>query len=327
MTLLLPFWPFVILVVGLTLILWFCGAAQGRLIDGPVTISRHLFMVSALALLVLAVASPLTGLVTRSFALHQWQHLLIRIAVPMLLVLAWPGRVLLAGLPARARRRWLKPVLASAPLNRMVNMLLRLPVAFVLFVAALYVLQIPALHNAAVQNEVLRGFLHALLLLVGLIFWSAVLDRRDPPDGAFRPLRALALLLAIVSNILLGSLTTLKEVVLYPAYDLHPRLFSASAMSDEVIGGYTIWVPSSMIFIIGVLIVLHGWGKYEERQFKLRHVWNGTNSSALEHPQTAAELRLKVRSPNQATAVVLASVSLGIFIIVFATMTAIMTMF
>jgi len=311
----------------LTLVIWFRGAAQVRLAGGAVTISRHLFMLSALALLVLAVASPLSGLVTRSFALHQWQHLLIRIAVPMLLVLAWPGRVLLAGLPARVRRRWFKPVLASALFNRLIRLSLRLPVAFVVFVAALYLLQIPALHNAAVQTVVLRGFLHALLFLAGLIFWGAVLDRRDPPEGALRPMRALALLLAIVSNILLGSLTTLKEVVLYPAYDLHERLFSASPMSDEVIGGYTIWVPSSMIFIVGVLIVLHGWGKYEDRQFNLRHLWSGSNSSALEYPETAAELRLKLRSPNQATAVVLASVSLGIFIIVFATMTVIMTMF
>ncbi len=326
MTLLLPFWLLMALATGLTLILWFRGAAQVRLIGGPLTLSRHLFMLGALALLMLAVASPLTPLITRSFALHQWQHVLIRIAVPMLLVLAWPGRVLLAGLPLRLRH-WLMPVLTSAPLNRLIRLSLRLPVAFVLFVGALYVLEIPALHNAAVQNGVLRGFMHVLLFLVGLIFWGAVLDRRDPPQGAARPMRALVLLLAIVSNILLGALTTLKEVVLYAAYDLDGRLFSASPMSDEVIGGYTIWVPSSMIFIVGVLIVLHGWGKYEERRFKLRHIWSGTNSAALEYPETAAELRLKVRSPNQATAVVLASVSLGIFILVFATMTVIMTMF
>ena len=69
----------------------------------------------------------------------------------------------------------------------------------------------------------------------------------------------------MLSNIGLGAYTTLKSVLLYPAYDIVGRLFDIAPLTDEMTGGFIIWMPSSMMCVLAVLIVIHRWGKQETR--------------------------------------------------------------
>jgi putative membrane protein len=144
-------------------------------------------------------------------------------------------------------------------------------------------------------------------------------DRRDSPAGIPHQVRLLMLIGTIVSNILIGSLTTLKEIVLYTAYDDIGRLFAMSPLADESTGGYTMWVPASMMCLVALLIVIHGWGKQETRRFARSRGWSASNSAALDNPQTAEELLIKVREPNRSAAITLAATSATMFVISLST--------
>ena len=304
-------------IVGL-IWLYLRGVTRPRLVRERVSSVRHSLFAVGVVLLVFTFDGPLAIAGQRLFAVHQVQHLVIRLLGPMLVILAHPWPVLRAGLPPELRRGLRRAGYRPAPRSA-ARILTRLDVSFALLIAALYLWQVPALHNAALTMPPLALLAHAGMALAGLNFFAVVLGRRDAPEGAIQSLRLLALVGVIVSNILLGSLTTLKEVVLYTGYDIAGRLRDFAPLADETAGGYTIWVPSSFVIIAAIILVLNGWNAAELRRWNARNDWTGSNAAALEFPETAAELRLKVAGPNRRMGRTLALASAVMFATVMIT--------
>lgn len=302
--------------------LYLRGATRPRLVRECVGVVRHTLFAAGAVFLVLAFNGPLATAGHDLFFAHQVQHLLIRLLGPILIILAYPWPVLRAGLP-RGFRRGLRRFGHRPAVRWMVRVLTRLDVGFALLVASLYFWQAPALHNAALAVPLLALVAHIGMALAGLLFFAVVLDRRDAPVGATQSLRLLALLGAILSNLLLGSLTTLKDVVLYSGYDMGKRLWGFAPLADEMAGGYTIWVPSSMVILAAIMLVFNGWNAAEVRRWNDRYKWSGSNSAMLEFPETAHELRLKVAGPNRRMGWTLALISAAMFVTVMITVSTI----
>ena len=305
--------------VALTLAIYLRGAIRRRPGATPRQGWRHLLFGTGILALFLALQSPVDAMGERLFLAHQIQHLLLRMVGPMLIVLAYPEAVLIAGLPRQVRKRVIAPLLASRGLSALFSTLTRPWPAFVLFVLSLYVWQVPPIHNAALLNPVIHYTMHITMLAAGFIFFAMIFSRRDTRAGQGHGLRVFLLIATIVSNILLGALTTLKEVVLYAAYDIEGRLFGVAPLIDETGGGYIIWVPASMMTVIAIMVTFYGWNAAEERRFARRYEWTGSNTAALEFPETAAELRIKVDAPNRRMGQSLALVCFTLFGIVMAT--------
>jgi len=305
------------IVVGLVLI-YMRGAGRPRLVRERTGMVRHLLFATGIVVMVGGFDGPLAAAGQRLFSLHQLQHLLIRLLGPMLIVLAYPLPILRAGLPRAARRRLRRfgdhPVAQFAT-----RVLMRLDISFVLLIGSLYLWQTPVLHNAALSTPPLALFAHMSMVLAGLLFFAVVLDRRDAPEGAVQSLRLLTLTGVIISNILLGSLTTMKEIVLYTGYGIARRLWGFAPLADETLGGFTIWVPSSMVIIAAIILVFNGWNAAEVRRWNACDDWTGSNAAALDFPETAYELHLKVRDPNRRMGRTLALVSAAMFAAVMIT--------
>jgi len=282
---------------------------------------RHLAFVAGVGLVFLALASPIDPIAERAFWVHQIQHLLLRMAGPMLLALAAPEGVLTAGLPRWARRGLLRPVASNGAMRGLGHFLGRPVVAFLIFVLSLYFWEVPALHNVALLNTAVHYLMHITMLIAGLVFFRVIFDRRLPPASVGYGARQVMLLGAIVTNILLGAITALKSVVWYGAYDIDGRLFSTSPISDEQLGGFVIWVPGAMMLIIAVILTIYGWNKSETARFAQREGWASSNMAAImDQPQTAEELWLKVEKPNRALALGLGTMTFSIFALLMSTM-------
>ena len=118
--------------------------------------------------------------------------------------------------------------------------------------------------------------------------------------------------LVILSNILLGSYSTLKMTVIFGAYDVLGRIYDYSALADEQTGGIIIWIPSSMMCLIAILIVIHQLGLDE------RHIaYPIYNSSVLLYPTTGAGLIERYRSKNQAMVIGLGVFAITVFAVAF----------
>ncbi|HHH89121.1 MAG TPA: cytochrome c oxidase assembly protein [Aliiroseovarius sp.] len=268
----------------------------------------------AVGIWALSLLPPGASVFTRLFSIHEAGHLALRLLAPLLFVLAWPFPALIAGLP-RGWRRGLRRMRAAGLLG---GLLAGLPMALALLIAWFYLWHLPALQEAARARPLLLLGVHLGMAASGVNFLARVLDRRGDPQAMTQARRLLAVTVVILSNILLGSLITLKEVVLYPGY--------AGGISGESIGGYTIWVPSSMVMIVVILLLFGRWNAAEERRWQNRHLAGGPNFAALEFPETAEELRLKTAAPNLSFARLLGVTALAIFLTVFSTVAVIVAL-
>ncbi len=117
---------------------------------------RHWAFYGGLACIFVALQTPLDVVAEHVFSIHQVQHLLLRGIAPMLLMLAVPAGPLIAGMPAALRRVVLVPVLNGGMLHAIFCLLTRPLISTVLYIGTLYVWQVPAVHDAALLDEVLH---------------------------------------------------------------------------------------------------------------------------------------------------------------------------
>lgn len=68
-----------------------------------------------------------------------------------------------------------------------------------------------------------------------------------------------------MGNIILGAFLTFKSAPLYSAYDVLGRMFGMDPITDEQLGGLTMWLPGCMMFALSAILILHRFGADEER--------------------------------------------------------------
>ncbi|MDD9745795.1 MULTISPECIES: cytochrome c oxidase assembly protein [Marinovum] len=310
--------PVSLVSVSLAAWIYMRGVARSTRLRGTVSIWRQALFFAGLTCILAATNAPLASLGHSLFSAHQVEHLLLRLAGPLLIAVTQPWRLLQAGL----NRRW-RRYLGALGKSITLRFLAHPVTATAALITSLFLWQIPVLYGLAQRIAAIEVFAHFAMVLAGIWYFGMLFDPRDPPEGARRGARLISGFAVIVSNIFLGSLTTLKEVSLYASYQTAGTGL-LDPLSDETMGGYTIWVPSSMLMIAAIILVMNGWNAAEVRRWNSRYeLVRGSNSAALEFPETAEELRLKVAKPNRDMGRTLAIGALVMFFIVMTTVVTI----
>lgn len=186
------------------------------------------------------------------FCLNRVQAVMLGMAAPFAITLAWMGDVLAPGMPGFllrwcvavwARCRWLAhPVPAT-----------------IIFLASTDVWLIPSVHFAAMLNPPLYALMNISCLAGGLLFWTMVLDPRPAPPARYSYLvRAATGFLVMFPQIAVSSTIALTSADLYPFYSICGRLFPGiSAGYDQMLGGMIQWIPPGMMNTAALLISLN----------------------------------------------------------------------
>lgn len=162
----------VVTVVGLVAAGWLYldGALAARAVLRPRTLSY----LAGLAVVAVALLSPVDTFADDLLVVHVAQHVLLVLLAAPLLVLARPVPVLLRGLPRAVRT----PLLRSGG-----GRALRLgrgpwlaPLAAAAHVLVLWGGHVPAVYDAVLADPLLHAAEHVLLLATGGLLWWAVLD-------------------------------------------------------------------------------------------------------------------------------------------------------
>jgi putative membrane protein len=251
------FSPGIALPLAVLTALYLAGLARRRARRGGSGAARDAAFFGALLAVFTALESPLDALSEHLFWVHQIQHLLLAMLTPILVMLAMPQAVLIAGLPLLLRHRLLPRLITWAPLRIAFGALTHPAVATLLLMAAMDVWQIPRVHDAALHDGTLHDWMHVSMLAAGLLFWWRVLDSRPPPVGASYLVRLWMLEIAWMMDSFVGAYLLSKETVLYTAYD-HLGL-ATSPLADEAVGGIVIWLGETVAYVsAGVLIARRG---------------------------------------------------------------------
>lgn len=241
---------------------WYIRGFRDRRRSGRAGSIEALSVFSGLAVILLALNTPIDPLGERSYFMHQIQHLLLRSVAPLLIFVASPAPSFVAGLP-KPLRRTMGCLVGGGVLSSLLGVLFFHPAAVtLLFIAAAWIWQWPPYFTIALHDDAVHYAMHFTMLGTGMLFWWRVFD--DRPSGPGYGTRIVMLWGATVSNIILGAMLTLKGGVVYPAYDALGRLW-LDAAADEVVGGIIVWIPGAQMALIGLLVVIRRWGRRENR--------------------------------------------------------------
>lgn len=189
--------------------------------------------------------------------LHRLQHLVLHHMAPFLILLAIPGPVLAAGVPARAREP-LRAVGNSLPVRWFYRIIQQPVIATVLFVGLIYLWLYPPVHFYAMLNVPLYRTMNWSMAVDGLLFWYLILDWHTPEQGGLRyAWRLLILALIVLPQDAIGAYIAMSGHVIYNVYAICGRLWPISPMTDQTLAGLITWIPSAMMSVLGVIVVLH----------------------------------------------------------------------
>jgi putative membrane protein len=186
---------------------------------------------------------------------------------PFCIVLSYPGAALRAGIPFRWRQRWLRPAMNTRSARFVLDVLFHPVVAVALFVGLIYFWLLSPIHFKAMLDYRLYRAMNWSMVIDGLMFWWLVLDSRPAPPARLAPgRRILVVIAAIPPQILLGAYIFFTPHELYPIYSICGRAFTwISPMRDQQIGGLLLWIPGSMMSVIGALVALRHWLRLSAR--------------------------------------------------------------
>jgi len=204
-------------------------AAQGR----PVPGWRLWCWYGGLALIVVALTSPLGSLADELFWAHMAEHLLIADIGALLLVLGLTGP-LLAPLLRAPGLGWLRALAHPVP-------------AFSLWAVDLLFWHLAGPHEAAVRSDAVHAIQHMLFVGLGINVWMALLGPLPKPRW-FGNAAKLGYIVAVrLTTTVLANIFVWTDKAFFGVYASGERAHGISPQSDQVVAGSIMMVEGSIL--------------------------------------------------------------------------------
>jgi putative membrane protein len=259
--------PFLIIAIGL--VLWHeVGLARLARKSRPERTRqrrlRSIWFYCGLAILLLAVQSPIDYWASDYFFVHMIQHLLLMFAAPTLIVAGAPWQPLLDGLPGRSGKAATREVMTAGwtrPLRALGEFLLRPWVSIVAFNVVMVVWHLPGPFDLGERNSAVHIWLvHGSFFITGILFWLQFI-----PSPPFRiRMTTVAQAVALLATncqmwVLAMAMGFLSSTSWYAVYNHLPGV-TLPAFADQQIGAGILWICGdfwaipTMIFVIRKLL-------------------------------------------------------------------------
>ena len=240
------------------------GLARLRQRSDPVRTRRRrlhsLAFYSGLAVLLLAVESPIDYWASDYFFVHMLEHLLIAFYAPILIVLGAPWIPLLFALPVGARRKAVR-FLILGPWSRLLRRVGRVVTdpwfALISFNVVMVVWHFPAVFDLSERNQTVHIWLmHGSFFVTGVLFWLQII-----PSHPFRvkasPIWQAGAIIStnVIMFVLAMALSMLSAASWYSVYAHIPGV-TLSPFADQQIGAAILWVCGDFWAVPALIVVI-----------------------------------------------------------------------
>jgi putative membrane protein len=229
---------------------------------------RSLLFYAGLAVLLIAVQSPIEYWAYDYFFVHMIQHLLLMFAAPTLVVAGSPWQPLLAALPGSSGESATRRVMTAgwfSPLRAVGGFMLRPWVSVTFFSVVMVVWHLPGPFDLADRNLTVQIWLmHSSFFIAGVLFWLQFIG--SPP---FRiRISAVGQAVALLATncvmwVLAMAMGFLTSGSWYSVYNHVPGV-TLPAFADQQIGAGILWICGdfwaipTMVFVIKKLMAEDG---------------------------------------------------------------------
>lgn len=209
-----------------------------------------------LAVIWVAIASPLDGFADALLSAHMVEHLLLMSFAPPLLVLGCPVVPLLRGLPRGVTTYLLGPLIRIKALRNLGHLMIVPLVAWLAMNLTFLGWHVPAAYDFALEHEHWHEFEHVCFLGTSILFWWPLI--RPWPmreDYHFGWLMLPYLVMADIVNTALSAFLVFCDRPVYGYYLKETNAFHVSPLSDQRAGAVVMWVIGSLVFLVPAIVL------------------------------------------------------------------------
>ena len=214
---------------------------------------RQACFYAGVAVMIVAVVSPLGEAADELFWAHMAEHLLLADVGALLLVLGVTGPVL-------------APVLRLGllgPLRTLAHPLVALP----LWAVNLYLWHVPALHEAAVEHDALHAIQHLAFIATGANVWMCLFGPLPTPQWFGTAVKAGYIVAVRLVGAVLANVFLFGGDAFYDVYAAGERAHGLDPDADQNTAGAIMMVEESILTIcLFAWLFLRAAGENEERQ-------------------------------------------------------------
>jgi cytochrome c oxidase assembly factor CtaG len=210
---------------------------------------------AGLAILWLAIGSPMDGFADALLSAHMVEHLLLMSVVPPLLLLGLPVVPLLRGMPLFVTRFILAPLIRSLALRRLGHWLITPLIAWLLMNACFLGWHVPAAYDFALEHENWHVVEHICFLGSSILFWWVLIRPWPTKVRGLTWGLIFYLVSADVVNTMLSAFLAFCDRPVYVFYVTHPNPFGVSPVQDQVLGAVIMWVFGSLAFLLPAMVI------------------------------------------------------------------------
>ena len=230
-------------IVVVAVVVYGIGLARA-LARGPVRWPVAKWRVAAFALtiavVIVALLSPLDALADQYFAAHMGQHLLLVLVAAPLLALSDAHLIMLRAFPLETRRRIGAAIGRLPGVKQSAYKPMAPWIACAAFAATLGFWHIPAAYDWALDHPWAHALEHVTLLITSVVFWRMVVTsgrRRLSPGMA-----VIIVSLVGIQGAFMGAVISFASHPLYAAY-------AANSLNDQALAGVMMCIPASFIYL------------------------------------------------------------------------------
>jgi putative membrane protein len=244
--------PSVLIGTGILGALYFYGIGPLRRrynLGPPASPWQILSFCAALVVLLLSLNGPVHDLSDYYlFSVHMFQHLVLTLLFPPLLLAGIPGWLL-------------RPLLVRPGILPVVRFLTRPWAAALIFSGSLAVWHIAGYYDLMMRNHDVHVFTHLLFMATATLMWWPVMSRVPELPRLGPGLGMLYLFLVGIPMQIVAALITFSDDVLYPWYSAAPRTWGLSALDDQKLGGLLMWIPGNLWIFAAISVLFFQWAK------------------------------------------------------------------
>ena len=189
---------------------------------------------TGIAILLVALVSPVHALGEQFFSFHMLQHVLLGDLAPLALLAGLTGPIMRPALAFLHRLRFLANPLIALPL----------------WAVNLYAWHLPYLYDAAVRHDSVHALEHLCFFTGGAIMWLPVLETLPAPEwfGTGAKLAYIAVVRAVET--VLGNVFFWAGATFYPVYEHRQTLWGLSPLEDQGLAGAVMMIEGSIVTLV-----------------------------------------------------------------------------